>query len=284
MSHPVHKYSSLARPVEPQYASNLAVLILLPLLALSLLVWTVIQGGPWPDAAMTAIFGLLAGFLAWALGREMDPDHNATAFIALALTGLALALGYSLDLLSLAALLFAVRVVNRTVGPPAKPGDLVTLILLCLGAAIVDKAWWMPLIGALALGADEYFERSTLPQRLAIPALAAIGLLTMLVGGYADFAALDTLIRGWVVAVVVITILVAINIPNTEDIRSNMDVLGTPCDRRRVQLGMALILLAGVASVLGGQAGLTGALGIWAVLAASLAGRNITLAKSETAA
>jgi hypothetical protein len=213
----------------------------------------------------------------------MDPDHNATAFIAMALTVLAVALGYSLDLLSLAALLFAVRVISRTVGPPAKIGDLVALVLLSLGAAIVDNAWWIPLLGALALVIDEVFERGTLIQRLAIPALAATGIIIFISGGYGGFEALGTLIRGWVVAVVVITILVAINIPNTEDIRSNMDVLGSPCDRRRVQLGMAMILFGGLASLLGGQAGLTGALGIWAVLAASLAGRNITLQKSETA-
>jgi hypothetical protein len=249
-------------------------------MAVTLFVWLSMNGADMVTAGKDALLGMLAAFLAWALGREMDPDHNATGFIALGLTVLAIGLGYSLDLLSLAALLFAVRVINRTVGPPAKTGDLATLVLLCLGAAIVDNAWWMPVLGAMALAIDEYFERSNLAQRLAIPALLAIGVITVFLGGYADFAVLDTLIRGWVVAVIVITILVAINIPNTEDIRSNMDVLGTPCDRRRVQLGMALILLAGLASVLGGQAGLTGALAVWAVLAASLAGRNITLSKS----
>lgn len=280
MSHPVHKFSALARPVEPQYPTNLAVLVLLPLVAISLFAWLVMNDTAMVEAGKTALLGMLAAFLAWALGREMDPDHNATGFIALALTVLAVGLGYSLDLLSLAALMFAVRVINRTVGPPAKLGDLITLVLLCLGAAIVDNAWWMPLLGALALAIDEYFERSSLPQRLAIPALVAMGLITLFLGGYTDFSALDTLVRGWVVAVVVITVLVAINIPNTEEIRSRMDVLDSPCDRRRVQMGMAMILLAGVASVLGGQAGLTGALAIWAVLAASLAGRNITLEKS----
>ncbi|WP_420431982.1 hypothetical protein [Hyphobacterium sp.] len=280
MTHPVHKFSSLARPVEPQYPTNLAVLILLPLIAISLFVWLVMNDSAMVEAGKTALLGMLAAFLAWALGREMDPDHNATGFIALGLTVLAVGLGYSLDLLSLAALLFAVRVINRTVGPPARLGDLVTLVLLCLGAAIVDNAWWMPLLGALALAIDEYFERSSLPQRLAIPALFAIGLITLFLGGYADFAALETLVRGWVVAVVVITVLVAINIPNTDEIHSKMDALDTPCDRRRVQIGMAMILMAGVASVLGGQASLTGALAIWAVLAASLAGRNITLEKS----
>ena len=284
MSHPIHKYSALARPVEPKYATNLAVMILVPLIAISLFVWSLTGEAGLTSALRIGIFGALAAFLTWALGREMDPDHNATAFIAMALAVLAAALGYGFDLLTLAALLFAVRVVNRTVGPQAKLGDVITLVLLNLGAVFIEGAWWMPFLSVMALAADELFERSTLPQRLAIPALMVMGILAFFVGGGVDLSVTETLVRGWVVTVVVITILVAGTIVNTKEIASSMDALAQPCDGRRIQSGMVLILLAGIASLLGGQPGLAANLGIVSVLAASLVGRNIALGKNTAEA
>lgn len=281
MSHPIHKYSALARPVEPKYPTNLAVMILVPVIALGLFAWSLAGEAGLASALRIGIFGALAAFLTWALGREMDPDHNATAFIAMALAVLAAALGYSFDLLTLAALLFAVRLVNRTVGPQAKTGDLITLVLLNLGAVFIEGAWWMPFLSVIALAVDEAFERSNLPQRLAIPALLIMGLLAFFIGGGVDLSVTETLVRGWVVTVVVITILIAGTIVNTEEIASPMDVLASPCNCRRIQAGMALILLAGIASLLGGQPGVAANLAILSVLAASLVGRNITLGKDK---
>lgn len=281
MSHPIHKYSALARPVEPQYPTNLAVIILLPLIAIGLIAWLAFNGAGLGEAGKAGLFGALAAFLAWALGREMDPDHNATAFIAMALTVVLAGLGYGFDLLTLGALMFAVRLVNRTVGPQARIGDIITLVLLNLGAVFVEGAWWMPFISIIALAIDEAFERSNLPQRLAIPTLLVMGLLAFFVGDGVDFSVMETLVRGWVVTVVVIALLAAGTIFNTEEILAPMDVLGSPCNCRRVQAGMALILLAAICSLLGGQESLAANLAILAVLAASLVGRNIELGKGD---
>ena len=281
MSHPIHKYSALARPVEPQYPTNLAVIIVLPLVAIGLSAWLAFDGSGMGEAGKAGLFGALAAFLAWALGREMDPDHNATAFIAMALTVLLAGLGYGFDLLTLGALMFAVRLVNRTVGPQAKVGDIITLVLLNLGAVFVEGAWWMPFISVIALAIDEFFERSNLTQRLAIPALLVMGLSAFLVGDGVDFSVMESLVRGWIVTVVVVALMVGGTIFNTEEILAPMDVLGSPCNCRRVQAGMALILLAAICSLLGGQESLAANLAILAVLAASLVGRNIELGKGD---
>lgn len=281
MSHPIHKYSALARPVEPQYPTNLAVIILLPLVAIGLFAWLAFDGSGMGEAGKAGLFGALAAFLAWALGREMDPDHNATAFIAMALTVLLAGLGYGFDLLTLGALMFAVRLVNRTVGPQAKVGDLITLVLLNLGAVFVEGAWWMPFLSVIALAVDEFFERSNLTQRLAIPALLVMGLSAFLVGDGVDFSVMESLVRGWIVTVVVVALMVGGTIFNTEEILAPMDVLGSRCNCRRVQAGMALILLAAICSLLGGQESLAANLAILAVLAASLVGRNIELGKGD---
>lgn len=281
MSHPIHKFSALARPVEPKYPTNLAVIVLLPVIATGLFAWLTFGGMPLASAVNAALLGMLAAFLTWALGREMDPDHNATAFIALALTVVLAGLGYSFNLLTLGALMFAVRLANRTVGPQAKVGDIITLVLLNLGAVLIDGAWWMPFVSTIALVFDELQERSNLPQRLAIPAMIIIGVQAFFVGDGVSLAAMDSLVRGWVVTVTVITLMAGGAIWNLPELRSVMDVPQTPCDRRRIQAGMVLILLGGLASLLGGQDSLAGNLGIWSVLAASIAGRNVILADED---
>jgi len=281
MSHPIHKYSALARPVEPKYPTNLAVVILLPLIAVGLFVWSLIGGAELSAALPAGLLGALTAFLVWAMGREMDPDHNATAFLAMALAVWAMVLGYGFDLLTLGALMFAVRLVNRTVGPPAKIGDIITLVLLNLGAVFVEGAWWMPFISVIALVIDEAFERSNLTQRLAIPTLLALGIVAVFFGPGIDFSILDTLVRGWIVTIIVLTILVSGTIFNSEDIRASMDLLDAPCNSRRIQVGMALILLGALCSLLGGQESLAANLGILAVIAASLMGRNIVLGNED---
>jgi hypothetical protein len=280
MSHPVHKISSLARPVEPKYPTNLAVIMLLPVIAVGLFAYAAFGGAGMADAARIAFTGLFSAFLTWALGREMDPDHNATAFIAMALAVFATAVGYGFDFFALAAMLFAVRIVNRTVGPQARTGDVVILVLLNVGAVFVDGAWWMPFVSAIALGIDEFFERGSLPQRAAIPALLVLGILPFFVAD-AGFDVMQTLVRGWIVTIVVITLLTAGNIYNTQEIESVMDALGTPCNCRRIQAGMAVILLGGVAAIMGGQPAIAASLGIWSVLAAALVGRNISLDRKD---
>jgi hypothetical protein len=284
MSHPIHKFSALARPVEPKYPTNLAVIILLPVIAIGLFAWLAFHGTPMAAAGQTALLGMFAAFLTWALGREMDPDHNATAFIAMGLAAILTGLGYGFDLLTLGALLFAVRLVNRTVGPQAKIGDIITLVLLNLGAVLIDGAWWMPFLSVFALIFDELQERSNLPQRLAIPALIIIGAQAFLVGDGVALSAMDSLVRGWIVTVVVISFMVTGTIWKLPELRSVKDVSLTPCERRRIQAGMVLILLGGLASLLGGQDSLAGNLAIWSVLAASIAGRNVILADEDKTA
>lgn len=283
MSHPVHKYSSLARPVEAKYPTNLAVIILMPVIAIGLFGWLVFNGGEMMASIRTAVIGVLTAFLVWALGREMDPDHNATAFIAMGLSVLLTGLGYPFALLSLAAILFAVRLVNRTVGPAAKITDIIALTGLSLAAVFLDGAWWIGGIAIIALIIDAVFEKPPLANILAALVLGLALGFAVFSSGTGLFTGMDTLVRGWIVTTLVISVLVIGNIWNTREVGAFMDALGEPCNCQRVQFGMALILLAGLASLLGGQETLRESLAIWSVLAASLIGRNIKFDKAEEA-
>ncbi|MBT8078861.1 MAG: hypothetical protein KJO31_09780 [Gammaproteobacteria bacterium] len=131
----IYRFTSIARPVDPRYPTNRAVLILLPILALASAGMAAVLD--LNGSMLSAAFGtLLTGFAAWALTRELAPDDDAAAFLALALSWPAhLFLGASSVLLPFVAL-FLVRIVNRSTGPMARPFDTVAILGFTIWAAI----------------------------------------------------------------------------------------------------------------------------------------------------
>ena len=162
MAHRVHKYSAIARPLEPEYRSNLAVMILLSVIALAIGGLAALNGADALGALAAGGEAALVGFLTWALGREADPDRLSGAFIALALAILALAAGMASGLSpavwTLAFALMAARTVNRTVGPEAKLTDLVLVLVLAGMAIWRDGYAAIGLVAAIAFALDAAFD------------------------------------------------------------------------------------------------------------------------------
>ena len=97
-------------------------------------------------ASVTAVVTALAVFLAWALGRELDPDRDGAAFVA---AGLALLASWTLgrpSILGLFLILLSLRLVNRTVGPRARALD--SLLVFGFALFVVARGEWLP--GAVA--------------------------------------------------------------------------------------------------------------------------------------
>ncbi len=124
----VQRITHLGRPLDPRYPSN-RVAIVVPV-AIGVLVAALADGGL-ADRALEGGIALVASFLAWALGREIDPDRTLTANGAAVVGGLlAGALG-SAALGALYLLMATARITTRTTGLPPKPTDL----LVHVGAA-----------------------------------------------------------------------------------------------------------------------------------------------------
>lgn len=145
----MYRFTSIARPIDPAYLSNRALLMVLPLLMLLSAGLASIDGvGSGPASA--ALTGALVAFAAWALTRELAPDHNAAAFVALALAWTAyVALGTTLVLLLFVALLL-VRLVNRSTGPRWRTLDTLGVLGFIGWAAVSTQ---QPLILVVAAGA-----------------------------------------------------------------------------------------------------------------------------------
>ena len=107
---------------------------MLPAIALvnALIAWFTEVGS---SPASAALSGLLVGFASWALTRELAPDDEAAAFLALAIAWpLALFLGADAVLIVF-VVLFLVRIVNRSTGLACRPFDTLSVFGLSTWAS-----------------------------------------------------------------------------------------------------------------------------------------------------
>ncbi|PRP96243.1 hypothetical protein [Enhygromyxa salina] len=150
---PAYRMSGIARPVDPAYATNKAVLVLVPLVLVFWVVTSLLDGVAVGEAMQAGFNVTLTVFLTWALTRELSPDDNLAAFIAV---GLALAVWPRVgaqSLLILAMALLAARLLNRSTGKPAELGDsVIAMIGFAAGTWLVS--WTLGVVGVLALGFD----------------------------------------------------------------------------------------------------------------------------------
>jgi len=270
--HRVHRYSHIARPLEPGYPTNRAVLVLAPLVGVGLAIAdALLMGSGAGQAAITGALGVVAAFLGWALARELAPDHEGAAFLALALAPLGLLLGQA-ALLAAAATLFLVRIVNRSVGPPARTGDRALTVLAVAAAVWIDGAWALGFAAAIAFLLDA-----------ALPAPDRSGVVFALVGGAIGAAGLGLhaadpllilaarpdflLIAG---AISAAALIVAATTPAPA---SRGDIDGEPLTRARVAAGVLVGIAAAWAVAVSRPDGLVAGAAIWAALAAAVEAR-----------
>ena len=138
--------SALMRPVDWHYPTNRAIILIALGVFVSGTAFQVFQGTAFLTSAGWGLSAGLAVFLAWALTRELDPDHDLAAFVAAVLTLAGIVIwGLNSSLLLMLWLIEAVRVLNRSVGLPVQLFD--SLLLLGLGGWMVWQGY--PEVGAL---------------------------------------------------------------------------------------------------------------------------------------
>ena len=193
--------------------------------------------------AWAAGHALATVFFSWAYTRELAPDDNPSAFVCVPIVAACwLFLGRN-DLWLTAACLVYPRLVNRSVGPPAKIQDTV---FLTLGLAAVTAYYGyvaIGMVGALAFLADALLRK---PNRLHFGSAAIIGAATI----YAVLT--HGVARGhipvWQIAVGAAPLALAIALQGQPE--SVDDVHGEPLDKSRLQVGMALGLLYTIGAAL----------------------------------
>lgn len=261
----LNRFTSIARVLDPRYPTNRAVLLLLAPAAGIAGAMALLRGSGSPEVALSALFGVAAALAGWAFARELVPDMERLAFLGMLLTFGAFLTVESSSLLLLFTAQFLVRVVNRSVGLPARIVDSAFVAGLTLWATWAGPFPGLALIGALAFGLDasmrERFRRHWIFAGIC---LAAAGLSLDRQGQWWSPESLPATTAG---LLLVVAVAYGLTMWRTRRVTSPADVTGTPLSSARVLAGMAVGLLAGLQALARGQAGLEAAALVWAVLA-----------------
>jgi len=231
----------VGRPVDPRYPTNRAISIINIATIVVMFVFQLVKGTPIIDAGLHAIAAGLTMFVVWAFAREIDPEEQLSAFVAVLL---ALILLFTVDagynLIVLFYLIGIARVINRSVGLPLKLSDSVLL----LGATILVaylSGWIYALIGAIAFLLDSILPEPDLKHRL----FAGLSLLVMLVVMWIQGIAI-TLMMPSQLYLIVIVLAGLIFIPviwSSRQLTVVCDIRGQTLSPIRVQVLQILILV-----------------------------------------
>lgn len=268
----LYRLTSIARPLEPKYATNKAVLLLMPVAGMVGAAVTGLRGESVLDIFSAGFTAVLAVFGSWALGRELAPDYNTAAFVGMALAFVVFLIIPSPSLVLVFLALFLVRIVNRTVGIPARVSDSVAVTLLVAWAVYSLENPLLGLVGAAAFALDAALSN---PQRHQIA--FAVACLVVSAGWVwqhgllvADPTALTAPIK-WLAAIVSIGFFVALF--RTQEPRSLGDATGEQLTRQRVQACMLIGWLIALQSLSSGTQGVEATGLVWATLAGVPLGR-----------
>jgi hypothetical protein len=216
------------------------------------------------ESAQWGVGAGFAVFFAWALARELDPDHDLSAFVGVApmLAGLVL-LGQP-SLLVLLWLMLTLRVVNRTTGLRAKPVD--SLGYLGLGGWLTWQGHWIAgLMTAVAFMVDGLLP-TPLRHHLWLSGLALVATVVLSIfHGAMAMESGPTL--PVVISVVGMAGLFLVVIATSRESQAVGDATGKPLSPRRVQAAQALALLIGLLYAWwGGGSGVVALLPLWAAM------------------
>jgi hypothetical protein len=222
-----------------------------------------LAGDRLPQSLLAGLVVGAAAFLAWALARELDPDHDLAAFVGALLALPVVLLTGAPGFASILLLLVALRIVNRTVGPPARPLD--TIAILGLAGWVAWQGDW---IGCLVLSLALLLDGTvTVPHR---PHLAAAGAALALTGVAATRSGFPPSIAGtsWISLSALLLVLPFLRVmASSGKPRTLADVGATPLQGKRVRWAQALGLLYVVLPVaLHGKPGLAAVSPAWAAL------------------
>ena len=268
----IYRFTSIGRPVDPAYRTNRALLIVLPLAGLlSAGLAAVLDIGIGPLSA--AFSGMLTAFAAWALTRELAPDDNGAAFVALALAWfLNVAFGARLVLLLFVALLLA-RVVNRSTGLPLRLLDTLSVFGFCTWAAITTQQPLILLITSLAFALDAALEQPL--RRHFLAAALCLPVLAWILIGDADLMAADLTMWDWSLIGASALAIVLFVTTNPRPV-SLSDTSPERLDKTRVNGGMIVCWLLAVQALLTNGPSAWLETPIWACLIAALVFRGRT--------
>ncbi|NDJ53967.1 MAG: hypothetical protein GYB68_12915 [Chloroflexi bacterium] len=264
-----YEVSSLGRPLDPRYPSNLIAAILVVVFALVAAGVALLNGLPIREIALWGVSGAFSWFIAWALGRELDPDHILSSFLAggFAIVGL-LILGPPNFLIVALGLVLA-RLLSRSTGLAFKVFDSIAVIVILLGTLILEGTWLMGLITAVAFALDALLD-DPYPAHWAFAGVSlALSIGTVIVSGFPPFPAVPV----WMLVSAAVVVVLSLGyVVLCSDPISLSDATQKPLHKNRIRATIVIILLVALTSLWYGEGGLAIGSTVWAALLGSALG------------
>lgn len=239
----LRELSTIGRPIDTDYPSNLFILVFSFAAFLGFSILSYLSGGPVLASLVFGVRSFISVFLAWALGREVDPDRPLSA--NLAAVGQVVVIWF-IDVPSLMLTfwaLFTFRVLNRTTGLKAAPADtmLSTGIAAWLGYQL---SWVVAGASAVVFFADSLMEKPNSNHLIPGTLLFGEGLIFLILDPSIWIGYLNYPVKfGMVIGISMVFLLV---IYNNKTVSSVADETGEPLSSRRVQLTQFVALLVAI--------------------------------------
>jgi hypothetical protein len=241
----IYTRTSIGRVLDPDYPTNMAVLILVPAAAILAGFVALWEAPAWGQAVATGVRGGIAAFVGWALGRELAPDDNAAAFVSLGFTFLISIMFPQSSVLLAFITLMLVRIVNRSTGLPARLTDSIFVTALAGWAVYSTRTVGPGVVAALAFALDAILPGGLRRQWV----FAAVCLMTApLLLNLRTIATVETglvsLTRVSLLALIALAS--ATVILTTRHVEFRADATGEPLILSRVRMGMLVALLVAI--------------------------------------
>lgn len=258
----LYQFTSIGRTLDPRYPTNLAILLASVAAGIVAGLVAIISGESTGAALIAGIVCAASVFVAWALARELDPDHNRSAFLA---AGTAFTASFFVEMpnfFALFAVVMLLRVVNRTVGPPAKLFDTLGVLVIA-GIVIFTGTWMFGIVAVAALVMDSILQN---PHRRH---LIAAGVVVLMIA--ARFVLLDVdepqaLSTMMMVIELAVTALFIVAMFSMREVHTTSDANDERLAVHRVQAGMGIGLMAVLVMLWNGNAGMIAMAPLWTAL------------------
>ena len=250
--------TAIGRPISPTYRPNLMMLIVVSLIGL--VVFAVNYSAGIDSAAPSAILAVMAAGSSWVVARELDPEHDYSAFVGMIPAVLLLEGG--IDLWTIGAFIMLMRVLSRVVGPPAYIGDSIMVTIVVGFAIFATGGWLMGVIGILFFALDTRLP-NPLPRHMIFA--GGIALITLFSVLTQDIHALTLPSLETVLVLVLIVTGYMIQIIRTDKIDITADYGEKyPINQTRVKISMLMSVLGVLAiSLWGGEDAIHQVIPIW---------------------
>lgn len=130
---------SLARTIDITYIPNKILIFLLFFVLIGTIGWNLYTGQNLLQSIISGILQLFLVFFCWAIGRELDPDHDYAAFFGIPLLFVPFTITQG-NVFVLLWFLISLRLINQTTGKQTTSTDIIFFVFLTLFSAFLSSA------------------------------------------------------------------------------------------------------------------------------------------------